>query len=293
MRVRNQSHDAVTLVAGASTSSNETLAARDESNAQPQYPVRIRVCLHLALIGLVSVGCQGSGSHPNVVAKPAPSSEPLPAWTKDSHKTVSKNARQVRIEIKFIELAYDGGSPDIPGKRYEKRLKGSQREAYLRTLAQRKGADLMTAPVILTADGQTAHVEVGRRFRYPDNPQDPDEVTEISLGVSNYVRPRYTADGSKLRLDVLAEVKELEGFHQPGFGPEQPVIATRRLASTVNLADGETIVLGGLVTHKQQGVGNKVPLLGDIPLLGWAFRSQQTYTITSELIVIVTARRVR
>jgi len=67
-----------------------------------------------------------------------------------------------------------------------------------------------------------------------------------------------------------------------------PTINSRVLDSTVRLKDGETIILGGLIQETEIDNVNKVPILGNIPLLGRLFRNKRTSTVKSELVVFVT-----
>ena len=67
-----------------------------------------------------------------------------------------------------------------------------------------------------------------------------------------------------------------------------PTINSRVLDSTVRLKDGETIILGGLIQESESENINKVPILGDIPLLGRLFRNKRTSLIKSELMIFIT-----
>ncbi len=83
---------------------------------------------------------------------------PLPAWTKQSGQ--GQSDQQLLITTKLIEITRPSGSTDIPAKRYERKLSDPQFQMFVRELSQKKGADLMTAPSVVTRDGQKAAVEV-------------------------------------------------------------------------------------------------------------------------------------
>lgn len=242
-----------------------------------------------ALASLLMVGCQSTQPVANISAQPLAAPEPLPAWIKASDADIAdENVRQVRIEMKIIELNYPAGEKGIPTRRYENRMTESERQEYISLLEQRGGMDLLSMPTVVTREGQMAQIEVGDKFQYSVEPQSDSDSTEVTLGVSSHVRAKPAADGKTLALDVLAEVKELVGYHQDESGIKRPVIDTRRLGTSVNLPVGETIVFGGLISDAQQEVVDKVPLLGDIPILGHLFKSHQTMRFKRELIVMAT-----
>jgi general secretion pathway protein D len=214
--------------------------------------------------------------------------EPLPAWTQAKETApADTSANQVLMTTKFVELTREAGSTDVPAKRYQKRMNDPQLQVYLHGLSQTKGADLMTAPSVVAREGQVAKVEVGRQISHPEDPQNLELMETEFIGVRNHLRAR-TVGGKKLKLDTLGEVTELRGFHEVESGVEEPVIETRRIGSTVTLADGETIAFGGLVSEVQQEVEDRVPFLGDLPLLGGLFRRTETITFNRELIMMVT-----
>lgn len=240
------------------------------------------------LVCCASIGCQSTRSLAVKRAQPLPDPGPLPAWTQAKDDApADEKASQVLLATKFVELTHEAGSTDVPAKLYQKRMTDPQFQVYIRGLSQRKGADLMTAPSVVAREGQLAKVEVGRQLLHPEDPQDL-EVTETEfIGVRNHLRAR-TVGGRKLKLDALGEVTELKGYHEVEPGVDEPVIETRRLGSTVTLADGETIAFGGLVSEVQQQVEDRVPFFGDLPLLGRLFRRTETLTYNRELIMMVT-----
>jgi general secretion pathway protein D len=70
----------------------------------------------------------------------------------------------------------------------------------------------------------------------------------------------------------------------------QPIFSTRKVTTSVTVWDGQTVVLGGLMREDVQKVQDKVPILGDIPLLGRAFRSNVDQHLKTNLVIFVTAR---
>lgn len=249
------------------------------------------VVIHLiaALVVCIgSIGCQSTRSIAEKSPSTFPPLSPPPDWIAEGGKQIpAEGAREIRIEMKFIELSYEASAEDIPLKRYEKRLTEGEAQDYLKTLSQRRSVDLMSAPSVVTSEGRTAHLVVGSPFRYLENAQNTSKLTEAMLGVSSYVRASLSADGQTLTINVFAETKELKSYRQLENGLKQPLIETRRLDASAILADGENAVFGGLITIDQQDIENKIPFLGDIPIIGQAFRQRSTLPITRELIVMV------
>jgi type II secretory pathway component GspD/PulD (secretin) len=67
-----------------------------------------------------------------------------------------------------------------------------------------------------------------------------------------------------------------------------PQISSREAQTTVNLRDGETVIIGGLIQESDLDANNKIPLLGDLPLIGGAFRNKDASRSRNELIILVT-----
>ncbi len=139
-------------------------------------------------------------------------------------------------------------------------------------------------------------------------PAFPSNFQEKQLGVSLEVTPTILASGDEVNIDLVPMVDDFEGFinygepiPSPGgsitAGPfvtqnviNMPVFNTRKVTTSVSVRDGNTIMLGGLMREDTKTIDDKVPLLGDIPLIGRAFRSKVEQTLKKNLIVFVTPR---
>ncbi len=110
-------------------------------------------------------------------------------------------------------------------------------------------------------------------------------------GVILEVRPRIDTN-NVVALEIAQEVSRVE---QPGRErrDENPTIVQRRISSTVNVTSGQPVVLGGLIQDSTLQSSEKVPVLGDIPVLGNLFRSQSDQSVRTELIVFITPRVIR
>ena len=146
----------------------------------------------------------------------------------------------------------------------------------------------------------------------PVTPTTPTGFETRNTGVTLEVEPQVGPDGYTIDLNLVPQVVEFEGFINYGspiyeINPNllgalnsqievtantinQPIFSTRKVTTSVTVWDGQTVVLGGLMREDIQKVQDKVPLLGDIPLLGRLFRSDVDQHIKRNLVIFVTAR---
>lgn len=141
-------------------------------------------------------------------------------------------------------------------------------------------------------------------------PTTPTAFETRNLGVTLEVLPQIGPDGYTIDLDLSPEVVEFDGFvnyGSPIIGPtytlgvfgtfevtpnviNQPIFSTRKVTTSVSIWDGQTVSLGGLIREDVQKTQDKVPLIGDVPLVGRLFRSNVDQKIKRNLIIFVTAR---
>ncbi len=147
-------------------------------------------------------------------------------------------------------------------------------------------------------------------------PTTPQDWETRNTGVTLEVEPVVGGDGQTIDLNLVPQVVEFEGFINYGspinavgvstiggvitrsvpieLTPNvinQPVFSTRKVTTSVSVANGQTVVLGGLMREDVQKTEDKVPILGDIPLVGRAFRTNVDQHIKKNLIIFVTARQ--
>jgi general secretion pathway protein D len=134
----------------------------------------------------------------------------------------------------------------------------------------------------------------------------PTDFKRRNVGVRLVVKPQVTADNKTVDLSLFPEVTDFEGFINYGseifvVNPDatqsllspnninQPVFNTRRINTKVLIRDGSTVVLGGLIRDDVQNVNDRVPILGDLPLVGRLFQSKAVQNTKRNLIIFVTA----
>jgi general secretion pathway protein D len=147
-------------------------------------------------------------------------------------------------------------------------------------------------------------------------PTTPQTFETRNTGVTLEVEPVVGPDGLTIDLNLVPQVVEFEGFINYGSpinavgvntvgvistsAPvlltenviNQPVFSTRKVTTNVSVWDGQTVVIGGLMREDVQKVEDKTPIIGDIPIIGRAFRSNVDQHIKRNLIIFVTARLV-
>jgi len=147
---------------------------------------------------------------------------------------------------------------------------------------------------------------------FPVTPTTPTAFETRNTGVTLEVEPAIGPDNFTIDLNLVPQVVEFEGFINYGSPIQttntnpitgisttnvitpnvinQPIFSTRKVTTSVSVFDGSTVVLGGLIREDVQKVEDKVPLLGDVPILGRLFRSSVDQHIKTNLVMFVTAR---
>ncbi len=150
--------------------------------------------------------------------------------------------------------------------------------------------EVVSTPRVVTANGKQASVEQGREIPYLESASSGAATISFKKAVlSLLVTPQITPD-DRVVMD-LAVTNDSQGQNVPtGLGGTAPAIDTRRLNTQVLVRSGETVVLGGVFNQESTSDQTKVPLLGDIPLLGRLFRKDEKSSIKRELLIFVTPK---
>jgi len=165
--------------------------------------------------------------------------------------------------------------------------------ALIQALAGSGQANLLSTPSIITMDNQQSEIVVGQNvpFRTGETATGTDGTTNPfttierqDVGLTLRVTPSIS-DGDLVRLDIEQESSSISSASVAGAAD---LVTNKRQIKTSVLADNtETIVLGGLMSENSVSTENKVPLLGDIPVLGALFRSTSTSQEKQNLLVIL------
>jgi pilus assembly protein CpaC len=160
-------------------------------------------------------------------------------------------------------------------------IQALQGEGLFRSLAE---------PNLLAIPGETATFLAGGEFPYPVVQGTTQTVTVQfrEFGIRLAFTPTLLRGGG-IRLAVAPEVSSLDfssGIRQAGF--TVPALLTRKAETVVELAEGQTFAIAGLMDNAMTSNVNRIPLLGDIPILGALFRSESIRQNRTELLVLVT-----
>ncbi|MBW1745717.1 MAG: type II and III secretion system protein family protein [Deltaproteobacteria bacterium] len=164
---------------------------------------------------------------------------------------------------------------------------------FIDLLKQNGLAKILAEPTLIALSGQTATFLAGGEFPIPVSEDDGIGIEYKQYGVSLAFTPTVLPEG-RIRINVTPEVSEIDfsvavligGYPAPG-------LLTRKTSTTVELADGQSFAIAGLLKDTVQDSISKFPFLGDIPVLGMLFRSRAFQKRETELIIIVTPRLVK
>jgi pilus assembly protein CpaC len=163
----------------------------------------------------------------------------------------------------------------------------------IQDLANKQVLQILAEPTITTLSGQKASFLSGGEFPFPVVQGSSGGTTSITIQFRSYgVKLEFTPianDDGTIQLKVTPEVSALDFTNAVTIsGYTIPAIATRRADTQVELRDGQSFAISGLLDHRTTDILSKMPGIGDVPVLGQLFRSKNINHSTVELVVIVT-----
>jgi type IV pilus assembly protein PilQ len=165
-------------------------------------------------------------------------------------------------------------------------------DAQLRAEKENIEAKLLANPRIRVIDNQKALFEIVTENPYVERTINGSNITETvkfkNVGTKLEVTPQVARDG-KIRLHIIPEFGIVVGSVQVSTSTV-PIVDTRKVDTTALVDDGEAVVLGGLRKKDTTKQVNKVPLLGDLPVIGNLFRFEGETTTVAELVVFITPK---
>ncbi len=172
-------------------------------------------------------------------------------------------------------------------------LPGLNVGADIYALETKNVVEVLAEPNLLASNGKEASFLAGGEFPYPTVSGSSGGTTAVTIQFKEYgVRlnfiPTLLPRGT-IRLQVAPEVSALDYSHEVNIsGFEVPGITSRKVNTEVELKDGQTFIIGGLLDKSITDTFSKIPFLGDIPILGKLFQSEIKSKNDTELIVLVT-----
>lgn len=165
--------------------------------------------------------------------------------------------------------------------------------ATLTAAASEGKAKILSEPKIATLNNQAADINITTQIPYvtsnvASTGVQTQTVSYVTTGIQLKVTPSINADG-RITLQVNPIVSQPSATASAS-STGAPAVDARTANTTVLVRDGETIVIGGLITDTMQDTISKIPLLGDIPVLGWLFKKKSKTRVRAELLIFVTTR---
>ena len=158
--------------------------------------------------------------------------------------------------------------------------------------AEGKG-EIISTPRVITANQKEARIEQGVEIPYQESASSGATTTQFKEAVlSLTVTPQITPD-DRIIMDLVVTKDSVGEVVPSATGGLVPSIDTRSIVTTTIVNDGETVVLGGIYETENRDTVNKVPVLGDIPGLGYLFRNRERINDNAELLIFVTPRILR
>ncbi|MEK6561458.1 MAG: type II secretion system protein GspD, partial [Nitrospirota bacterium] len=170
--------------------------------------------------------------------------------------------------------------------------------ALVRLFQADSEVNVLSTPNILTLDNQEAKIIVGQNVPFitgvsqtaGGNVQATIERKDV--GIQLKITP-HTTESDLIRLDIYQEISSLAGSVPVGTNQEVPITNKRSAETSVVVRDKETIVIGGLIKDDITVTERKVPLLGDIPILGYLFKYESRKKAKTNLMLFITPYIIR
>jgi len=178
-------------------------------------------------------------------------------------------------------------SPALQGFSYA--LTAGDLSSFFNMLETETKFNVLSTPRIFTSNNVQAQINISQSIPYVVNSViNSNGTTSYSYATENVgivltVTPRITSNGY-VTMDIDQTANDLQGF--TSFNA--PIVNQREANTSVSVKDGNTIILGGIIQHTVSSTVNKIPLLGDIPILGNIFKSSSKSDQKTELIVFLT-----
>lgn len=188
----------------------------------------------------------------------------------------------------------------------------------VRAIDQTERGEILSAPKIIATSGLEATVKLAKETYFPESWDDPEVTTNGNnieytpsipkfgdardIGIIFTVLPQVSPNNHTITLLLKPQISDLTGWtvydYQIRVGDIQsydanvkmPEISLREMETNVKVYDGETVVLGGILSNEVSRLDDKYPFLGDVPLLGRLFSSQGTKGKKTNLMIFVTSR---
>jgi len=240
-------------------------------------------------------------------------------------KLFDKRSRQVFVEAKVVEVTlsdnfafginwqhiFQGldprfslqsvslpGAPTTPlGKMtFNTITSGGELQIVLDALKQVSDTKILSNPNVAVMDGQEASIKVIENQPYKETKLESGttNITGVTylfveVGVTLSVTPKIN-DENMISMMVKPEISSISQWYDGSAQQGTPVVKKAAAQTTIQVKDGVTIIIGGMIKERKDTTANSVPLLGSIPLIGRLFRYDSVSTVNTETVVFLTPR---
>jgi general secretion pathway protein D len=201
------------------------------------------------------------------------------------------------FSIGFSDLANGGTGPSFPGMAWS--FASSSLEFTLNALSSVTNVKVISSPTLMALNNQEATLQIGDQVpivtRTATSVDDPDAptvntITMKDTGIILNVTPRVNTSGRVL-LDIEQEASSVVRTTTSGI--DSPTIQQRKVQTRVAVNDGEALIIGGLIQERKTNQRGQVPILGEIPILGNAFKNKTNTIERTELVIFIRPKVVR
>jgi general secretion pathway protein D len=160
--------------------------------------------------------------------------------------------------------------------------------------------NVLSTPQILTSDNEEAEIVVGENVPFISKRERDaaaantvlSSIERKDVGITLRITPQIT-EGEYVKLDIFQEISAVKETPESVFVEVGPTTTKRSTKTSVIVKDSHTVVIGGLMEEREEKEISKMPLLGDIPILGWLFKFQSTSKKKTNLLVFLSPHIVR
>jgi general secretion pathway protein D len=179
-------------------------------------------------------------------------------------------------------------------------------------------SDVLYSPRVTTLSGQTAKIDMSEKHYYPDEWENIDDENnenfrievrsaqpsledEQDLGVKFEIEPNVTGRQIQAKIDIpikqfynwlVVDTRTTSGDTTEGEFIKKPIFTNRTIRTNVTLKDGETVLIGSVTNDIVKSIHDKIPILGDIPLIGRLFQSKAKVSEKKNLLIFMTCRMI-
>jgi general secretion pathway protein D len=192
-----------------------------------------------------------------------------------------------------------GADVTLTGLSGQGTVKVKELTGFVNFLKNNAGGNVLSTPQIMALNNEKANIEVGEQVPVSKRTATGQNgITETSVDIKDAtinltMTPFISPQSDRIRLSINQKIKDVSPRQQQGFQDVAVSLLTRNIETQIVVQDGDTAVLGGLMRDVETENTKKIPILGDIPLLGWLFKSNEVTKRKFNLVVFITPRIVR